>query len=394
MLTHALISKVPTWDLHNKRVLLRADLNVPLKNGVILNDYRLKAILPTLDMILNKGGRVILATHIGRPTTHTAQLSTRLLVPWFKKYGYSVIYHHDIEQAYHASLSDDAAIILLENMRFFPGEKDGDSRFIEALAQLGDYYVNDAFALLHRPDSSITRVPLLFAPEKRSIGLLIEKELNMLNRLITNPQKPFTLILGGGKVADKLPLLRSIVKSVTHIILGPAIVFTFLKALGKPVGRSLIDMSLLSECQEILAHAKNNNVSILFPVDYIVAEHSFNGPLSCVDEDNFPAHAVGITIGPRSGALFAPIIKNSKTIFCNGLMGDLARPETLSGMASLLESIKDSGAYSVIGGGDSVGLVESLGYEKDITYISTGGGATLAYLAKMPLPGLMPFYDT
>ena len=234
-------SQLPTLDLNRKRVILRADLNVPLNDGKILNDYRLQAILPTLELIRKKNGRVVLMTHIGRPKNYNSSLSTQLLIPWFSARGYAVSFAKDPAQAKMLGQDENNTFILLENLRFFPGEKAQDISFAQSLADCGDFYVDDAFASMHRNDSSIWLVPQLFAQSHRSFGLLVEKELKMLDKLIHDPKKPFLLILGGGKVADKLPLLENLLDRVTDILLCPAIVFTFLKAQGIEVGKSLID---------------------------------------------------------------------------------------------------------------------------------------------------------
>ncbi|HZW61055.1 MAG TPA: phosphoglycerate kinase, partial [Candidatus Babeliales bacterium] len=314
----SLSSELPHVDLEGMRVLLRADLNVPIANTHILNDYRLKAIVPTLELIKKKGGKIILATHIGRPTSFTANLSTSLLLPWFKHHGYTIAYEANLQTAVDKSHTFDTDILLLENLRFFPGEKEGDATFAQTLANMGDYYVNDAFALLHRSDTSITLVPQLFQKDRRTIGLLIEHELRMLNRLIEKPKKPFVLALGGGKVADKLPLLDSLIDSVDTILLCPAIVFTFLKAQGKQTGKSLVDDAAVEECKKILEKADQKKVSMIFPQDYQIARNSFYGPLSLTDAQQFPADGVGISIGPKTIELFAQKIEQAQTIFYNG----------------------------------------------------------------------------
>lgn len=382
-------SALPNWNLAQQRVLVRTDLNVPIKNCTILDDYRLQAALPTIDLILRKQGIVIVATHIGRPTSFTADLSTSLLVPWFQERGYQIHYCADLQQAYEQSLHMSQGILLLENLRFFPGEKDRDPHFVSQLAQLGDYYVNDAWATAHRTDSSITQVPLQFPPERRTIGLLFEQELQHLNSLLHKPKHPFVLILGGGKVADKLPLLEHLMEHVDTILLGPAIVFTFLKALDKPVGASLVDEQLIGNVRSYLDKAKQHGVALEFPLDYQIAQDSFQGPLSYTQE--ISAHNVGISIGPKTAKIWQEIIKNAQTIFYNGLMGDVSRPETWHGTQAIFDAMSQSQGVSIMGGGDSVAVAQQLGYAQKFSYVSTGGGATLAYLSGQELPGLQPF---
>jgi phosphoglycerate kinase len=389
----SLTSLLPSLSLHNKRVFLRADLNVPLKNGSIIDDYRLQALLPTIDLIQKKGGKIILATHIGRPKGFDGMLSTQHVLPWFKKADYKITYEADLAAAVTKSYHDFDTILLLENMRFFPGEKNHDPLFAQQLADLGDYYVNDAFALLHRADTSITMVPELFAPNHRTIGLLIEKELAMLNNLLENPAKPFVLILGGGKVADKLPILYSLIDTVDVILLGPAIVCTFLKAHNKPVGKSLVDDTQLESCNQFIVDAHQRNIKIVFPVDYLIAHETFNGSLSYTNADEFPADAVSVSIGPKTAQIFAQEISRAGTIFFNGLMGTTQRPETLNEVNTLFHAMADSSGTSIVGGGDSVAAAQLLNVANSLDFLSTGGGATLAYLAGEDLPGLSVFID-
>lgn len=382
------ISQLPHADLSHKRVFVRADLNVPLDKGIITNDYRLRALKPTLDLILRKGGKIILATHIGRPTGVDESLSTKHLIPWFTKHGYNVHFESDLIQAKHASHKKWNSILLLENLRFFPGEKQEDANFTKLLAQTADYYVNDAFATLHRHDASVTKLPLLFDQHHRTIGLLIEQELRSLSKLIDKPEHPFVLILGGGKVADKLPLLYNMLGKVDVFLLNPAIVFSFMLALGKNTGKSLVDPSQQQSILTFMRDAQANGTQIILPVDYQIASNTFEGPLSLTQTDEIPDNGVGISIGPKTQALFRSHILKAKTIFFNGLPGDDTRPDTLHGAHALFKAMADSEGYSVIGGGDSVGIAENLGLTDKIDYLSTGGGATLAYLAGQPLPGL------
>ncbi|MCX5922044.1 MAG: phosphoglycerate kinase [Candidatus Dependentiae bacterium] len=382
-------SALPTWDLTNKRVLVRADLNVPLANGAIAHDYRLQSILPTIDLIQKNGGKVIIITHMGRPKKPTAELSTKNLIPWFEKKGYTITWTDNLNDAYNKSLEDQKSILLCENLRFFPGEKGGDATFAQSLARLGDYYVNDAFAAMHRGDTSITLVPTYFAPDKRTIGLLVEKEITTLDKLLTSSKKSFVLILGGGKVVEKLRLIENMLDKVQTILLCPAIVFTFLKALGKPVGKSLVDQTALTICANLMEQAQQKKVSLEFPIDYQIATDNINGPLSLVEADAFPANGIGISIGPKTVELFKEHINNAHTIFFNAAMGFGDRKETVEGTTALLHAVAESNAFSVVGGGDSVAATETLNIHDRIDYLSTGGGATLTYLSSQTLPGLV-----
>ncbi len=382
-------SQLPTFDLNRKTVLLRADLNVPVANGKILNDYRLQAILPTLELILQKNGRIVLMTHIGRPKDNDPSLSTQILIPLLKAYGFPALFAKDPAHAKALSLDEQNSLILLENLRFFPGEKAQDSLFAQSLAACGDFYVDDAFASMHRKDSSIWLVPQLFAKSHRTFGLLVEQELRMLNKLTHNPKKPFLIIMGGGKVSDKLPLLEKLLDRVTDILLCPAIVFTFLKAQGINVGKSLVDSDAELQCNKLLEKAAKNGVNIYFPVDYQIADQTTQGPLSLIDILHFPDNGIGISIGPKTIAQFSNIISQAHTIFFNAAMGFAWRQETMDGTYALLQAIARSKAYRVIGGGDSVAAVQSLKISHAFDYLSTGGGATLAYLSGQTLPGII-----
>lgn len=384
-------SHLKSLNLNGKTVFLRVDLNVPISNGIILDDHRLRAIKPTLSFLVKHNATIVLATHIGRPTDHEPDLSTHHLLPWFKQNGYTVIFASNLEQLPHLIHRHRGTIILLENLRFYPGERNHDPQFAQLLARNIDVYVNDAFALLHRTDTSITLLPHLFKPERRTIGFLIEKEILNLNRLIHKPAKPFTLVIGGGKIETKIPVLQALMPLIDNLLLCPAIVFSFLKALEKPVGKSLVDNASLGLCKTILEQARKDEVNVFFPLDYQIAQESFNGPLSYISAHEFPNDGVGISIGPETAPVFGNVIRESATIFYNGLMGSVARKETLGGMDAILKAMAASSGFSVIGGGDSVAAAELLGHAHDISYISTGGGATLNYISGAPLPGLTPF---
>ncbi len=388
-----LTSALPSWDCENQRIFLRADLNVPLVNGQIMSERRLQAIRPTLDYLIAHNARVILATHIGRPTNKESQLSTQHLLPWFEKNGYTIRWCADLDDAYTQSTSlAPGHIILLENLRFFPGEKDQSNAFATQLARLADWYVDDAFATLHRNDTSITILPEQFEPQKRTFGFLVEKELRILNDLLHNPQHPFSLILGGAKIADKLPLIQNLLPITDNILLCPAIVFTFSHALGKPVGKSLIDTNVIDKARTILQKAPQENTNIHFPIDYQIANGELSGPLSFTSAEQFPPDAVGISIGPQTAQQFASVIADSKMVFFNGSPGMIDRPETLQGARDIFTAMAQSEGTTIVAGGDSVSIVDYFGIT-GITHCLTGGGAALTYLSGKPLPGLAPFVD-
>ena len=283
-------SALPTYDLNNKRVILRADLNVPLDNGIIVDDYRLQAILPTIDLILKKKGTITLLTHIGRPKKQEVLLSTKLLLDWFTQRNYTVSWAATIDEALQLINMPIKSILMVENLRFYPEEKNQDLSFAKKLSTLGDFYVNDAFGALHRTDTSITALPTFFAPDHRTIGLLVEKELTTLAKLIDKPQKPFVIILGGGKVKDKVPLIENFLHHSNTILLCPAIVTTFLKAIGQEVGKSLVDETALELCKSIIEKAKSRGIEIVFPTDYLIAHQTIQGTREIVGAHNFPFH--------------------------------------------------------------------------------------------------------
>src|SRR4030095_10369108 len=346
-------SQIKKWNLDGKRVFVRADLNIPLKNGSIVNDFRLNTILPTLDYIIQHNGSIVLATHIGRPQHQEPALSTQILIPWFEKRGYTLLFVHDITTIAHYKIIPKQ-IILIENLRFFPGETDGDPFFAKQLARSADYYVNDAFGTVHRSDSSVTLLPYEFPQNRRSIGFLIEKELRTLSSLKENPQHPFVAILGGEKIKDKIPLVLGLLKTVDTIMLCPALCFSFLQALGQPIGQSLANNTMNTLCTEIITQTNNQGIRLLFPLDYQVATDTINGPLSVIPAINFPNNAIGISIGPKTIQLFTDTINHAKTIFFNGAMGFDDRQQTRQSTYSIMRAMAHSTATTVIAGGDSV----------------------------------------
>jgi len=388
--THNTVNQLPFrsalhhWDITHKRVIIRADLNIESNN-----DFRLQALLPTLDFIRKKQGKIVLITHIGRPTHATPSLSTRRLIPFFQHYGYDVTYASTPAEA----RVTHAPILLLENIRFFPGEKTHDNAFTQSLAQLGQFYVNDGFGVLHRSDCSITQVPLLFAPEQRTFGLLVEKELNELTPLIKHPKKPFLLIIGGAKIKEKIPLIEHLLTVVNTIMLCPAIVFTFNKALNKSIGKSLIDRDSIDLCKRIVRHARSRQVTLLFPTDYQVAlvlpdSNDTYTRFTYTHDDEITLNETGISIGPKTIHAWSPYIQEAETIFFNGCMGFVNIPETLTSANALFDILATAPGKTIIAGGDSVAAVYKHNAQNNIDYLSTGGGSALAYLSGQTLPGL------
>lgn len=374
-----------TFALENKRVFLRVDFNVPLNNGVIVDDYKLQSSLETIDYLLAKKATLILATHIGRPEHPCEALSTRHLKPWFYKRGYSIVYAAQINDV-PSLLAQKPQLVLLENLRFFPSEQKEDLHFAQQLARLADYYVIDAFGVLHRTDTSLRLTAQQFPIKRRSIGFLIERELYHLNR-IALPEKPYLIIMGGAKIAEKLSVLNHFLNQATDLFVGPALVFTFLKALGIPIGTSLVDETALNMCREFAQKVAQSQTTLHIPSDFRVTTEK--NTLSVVT--TLGINQTGITIGPKSEKELCDLIGKAKTIFYNGLMGFLDQPHTLIPVKTIFQAMAHSSGFSLIAGGDSVAAVRLFNLFDQISYCSTGGGATLHYLAGDTLPGLEPF---
>ncbi|MCK4651019.1 phosphoglycerate kinase [Candidatus Babeliales bacterium] len=393
------ISSIKDQIIKGKRVFLRTDLNVPLKDKNILQDYRLKNSLPSIKYIQQKGGKVILATHIGRPKPEVLNknLSTNILVSWFERHGFKIKFEQDLEKAKIFSQSNFDEILLLENMRFFKGEKGEEKEreeFANLLKNLSDIYVNDAFALIHRNDCSVTLLPKKFETNKRSFGLLVEKEIKALNKLKENIEQPFAIILGGNKIKSKIPVLENFLKQSvnnrpSYIIIGGAIAYTFLKSQDFEVGNSIVENEYINFSKNFLNEAKNKNVNILLPEDHLVVQNiknikeinSKNITTNYFKTKDIPTDGICVDIGPKTIENFCNEIKKSKTIFTNGSMGIYTKPEFEKGSKKILEAIAQSNTYSVAGGGDCIAAIHLFNLQDKFKFLSTGGGATLMYLA-------------
>ena len=387
-------------SLENKRVFVRADLNVPLADKTIVQDARLHAILPTIDYIHKHGGKVILATHIGRPDAphknfFDENLSTKILIDWFERQGYTICYEMDLERAIHESSENPDEILLLENLRFFNGERETSNDFAQLLAQMADVYVNDAFGVMHRTDTSITLLAQCFTAQNRAVGRCVEQEIATLSRLTDAPQNPFMLVIGGAKIKTKIKLLSSLLEHeaanrVHTILIGGAIANTFLHAHGHDVGASLIEEDMLTIAHNFLQRAPQYNVKVILPAD--ARAQTRDGQIVHAFIDAIPDGAKIVDIGPKTEKLFAHEIEQAHTIFANGPMGKYEKTASAHGTDAVLHAIAHAKAYSVVGGGDLVAAAYQCDVHNDIDFISTGGGATLAFLsAREPekeLPGL------
>lgn len=366
-------SALHSWHLSGKRVFLRADLNVPLAHGTILDDFKIQALIPTLQLLLEKKGKVILATHIDRPDHPQPELSTRHLLPWFTRHGYPMIFCETLEQAQQASKEDSKNIALLENLRFFPDEKSPDLTFAHELKKLADYYVNDAFGTLHRTDCSVYALPQLYSTSQKTFGLLIEKELNNAQKLLT-PAHPFCLIMGGNKAADKLPFIYHMLPKIDSLLLCPE-----------------IDHIICHEGKTIISYAKKHRIAIEAPDDYVVGKSLENGPFVTKTKENVQPGDFPVCIGPETQKKYAHLIAQSATVFYNGLMGTVQNMQTLQGVHALFTAMQQC-RYAVVAGGDSTAAARLLGFEKSL-HLSTGGGALLAYVSGQKLPALEVLID-
>ena len=384
---------IDTLDLKGKRVLFRFDYNVPLDgSGNITDDIRIRSTLPTINYALDEGAKVIIMSHLGRPKGNrapqyslapVAKRLSRLLEKQVKMAGDCI--GDDVRQLVAGMNPGD--VILLENLRFHPEEEKNDEGFARELAALADVYIDDAFGNAHRSHASnvaITR----FVPECGA-GFLIKKELNYFQKVIDNPPRPFVFIVGGSKVSDKLAALSNLATKVDKMIVGGGMAFTFLKALGYHVGKSIVEDELIPKAEEILAAAKERGVKFYLPIDVVIAEEkSAEAETKIVPVQEMNAHWMGLDIGPATITLFSEALANAKTIVWNGPMGVFEIDAFGRGTAALAHSVANSYALTIVGGGDTDVAIHKAGESDKITYISTGGGASLELLEGKVLPGI------
>jgi phosphoglycerate kinase len=385
-----------TIDVAGKRVFLRCDLNVPLKEGVIKDDGRIKASLPTIQALLEKGASLVIAAHLGRPKGEAKpELS---LAPVAKRLsellGQEVKFTGEVtgEAVTAAAQSLKAGeILLLENIRFSPSEtsKEESERaaFAADLATLADFYVGDGFGAVHRKHASVFDLPKLLP---HAAGKLVAAEVEVLKKLTQNPERPYGVVLGGAKVSDKLGVIENLLGKVDVLAIGGGMVFTFLKAQGKEIGTSLVEAEMLAVVTGLIATAEKNGVKLLLPTDIVVAPtFSADATPTLVSADAIPADQMGLDIGPVSAAAFAAEIVKCKTLFWNGPMGVFEFPNFAKGTKVVAQALTEVSGISVVGGGDSAAAVRALGFaDSQFGYISTGGGASLEYLEGKELPGL------
>lgn len=385
------------FNFKDKKALVRVDFNVPQDADLKVTDNtRIQAVTPTIEKILNDGGSVILMTHLGRPKGKVSEeFSLKNILPEIEKVlGKSVKFCGDCigDEAKKMSAElQPGEILLLENLRFHSEEESGDEEFAKQLADLGDAYVNDAFGTAHRAHAS-TAVIAQYFPSTKYFGLLMAKELEAIDRVLKSGEKPITAILGGSKVSSKITIIENILPAIDNLIIGGGMAFTFIKALGGDIGNSLVEVDKQTLALEILEKAKAQNVAVYLPVDSLIAD-DFNNDAERKEVDIYeiPDGWMGLDAGVRSRKIFHDVIMNSRTILWNGPIGVFEMSNFAAGTVALGDSIAKStnlGAFSLVGGGDSVAFVKQFGYEDKVSYVSTGGGAMLESLEGMELPGV------
>lgn len=383
-------------NFNNKKALIRVDFNVPLNDNFEVTDAtRIEAAKSTIIKVLEDGGSAILMSHLGRPKGIEDQFSLRHIVDKVTEIlGVKVKFVEDCvgEKTEKAAASlEPGEVLLLENLRFYSEEKKGDQNFAEQLSKLGDVYVNDAFGTAHRAHAS-TAVIADFFVNNKCFGNLLAQEITSIDKVLNNSEKPVTAILGGAKVSSKIGVIENILDKVDHIIIGGGMTFTFVKALGGNIGNSLVEDDKQALALEILKKAKEKNVEIHLPVDAIIADDfNNNANRKEVDTNKIPEGWMGLDAGSKTGDKFAEVIANSKTILWNGPLGVFEMENFSKGTIALGNAIADAtakGAFSLVGGGDSVAAVKQFGFADKVSYVSTGGGAMLEMLEGKTLPGI------
>jgi len=392
------MNTIDQFDFKDKKALIRVDFNVPLDDEFkITDDKRIRAALPTISKILKDGGAVILMSHLGRPKdgpTDKYSLKHILsdlsaLIGVEVKFADDCIGESAVKQA--ADLKS-GEVLLLENLRFYKEEEKGDVAFAEKLSKLGDVYVNDAFGTAHRAHAS-TSIIAQFFPDAKYFGYLMASEVENAEKILNHAERPFTAIMGGAKVSDKILLIEKLLDKVDNLIIGGGMAYTFAKAQGGEIGTSLLEADKQALSLELIEKAKAKGVNLILPVDTVIADKFANdADKKDVASGQIPADWMGLDIGPKSVALFQDVIKNSKTLLWNGPMGVFEMESFQVGTKAVAEAVvaatRDNGAFSLIGGGDSAAAIAKFGMEDEVSYVSTGGGALLEYMEGKELPGV------
>ena len=392
------MSQFSDHSFANEKALIRVDFNVPLNDKFeITDDTRITATIPTIKKILKDGGSVILMSHLGRPKDGpTDKYSLKHLVPHLQELlGTTVDFANDCvgDQAVKkAAAIKPGQVLLLENLRFYKEEEKGDKTFAEKLSKLGDVYVNDAFGTAHRAHASTAVIAQFFPRDKRMFGLLMEGEVSSAEKVLHLAQKPFTAIIGGAKVSDKILIIENLLERATDIIIGGGMAYTFIKALGGKIGNSLCENDRLDTAKELCSKAEAKGVRIHLPSDSIIADKfDANANDSAAPSNNIPDGWMGLDIGENACEQFTNVIHQSKTILWNGPMGVFEMVKFQRGTKGIARAVAEAtekGAFSLVGGGDSVAAVNQFGYADKVSYVSTGGGALLEYFEGKELPGI------
>ncbi|PCD07315.1 phosphoglycerate kinase [Peribacillus simplex] len=384
-------------ELKGKRVFCRVDFNVPMQDGKISDDTRIKAALPTISYLTEQGAKVILASHLGRPKGQVVE--ELRLAPVAERL--SELSGKDVqkaEEAYGETVQSiignmqNGEILLLENVRFYPGEEKNDQELAKSFAALADVYVNDAFGAAHRAHASTEGI----AHHLPAVaGLLMEKELSVLGKALSNPERPFTAIIGGAKVKDKIGVIENLLEKVDHLIIGGGLGYTFIKAQGHEIGNSLLEEDKIELAKSFIESAKEKGVKLHLPIDAVVtAEFLPDAETDNVDIDAIPNDKMALDIGPKTSELFADVIKSSKLVIWNGPMGVFEFDKFANGTRTVAQALAEANdTYSIVGGGDSAAAAEKFGLAEKMSHISTGGGASLEFMEGKELPGVVALND-
>lgn len=387
---------VKDLNVEGKKVLVRVDFNVPLSkdgNHTISDDTRIKAALPTIDYLLENNAKVILMSHLGRPKGEAnPEFSLKPVAEWLENH-YGEKFHFlpsdivvDEKVKEEVEKLENGNLALLENTRYVKGETKNDPEFAKELSSLADLFVNDAFGTSHRAHASNVGVANNL---ESAVGFLIQKEIEIMGKALENPEKPFVSILGGAKVSDKIGVIENLISKVDYILIGGGMAYTFLKAQGKEIGKSLLEEDKMDLSLELIKKAEANNVKILLPKDVVIADEiKEDAETEIVDIDNIPTDKEALDIGPKTAKEYADIIKDAKTVVWNGPMGVFEIKVFANGTNEVAKALADSSATTIVGGGDSALAIEEAGYKDKITHVSTGGGASLEFLEGKTLPGI------